>query len=175
MESTTEEMAWYNSLPKEKQQLLDLWSEHDLIWTSGEVWEDKPHSVELEMYTDAGGDMIIDLEDISIKKLEEYVNNFDINEEVSVWWPDGEPGRGVPFDSMDEHVADLELWLAELRDIIDASRGKELKKGELSNRQQLAVDNFLAAANEQDLMCITFTWSKKKGFTFKSGNEKNKL
>ena len=157
------EMAWYNSLPKEKQQLLDLWEEHDLYWLTGEVWEDKPHSVELETSTPAGGDMIINLEDISVDALKEYVDNFDINYEVSLWWENGEPGRGVPFDSMDEHVEDYEEFLAELRDIIDASRGVQK---ELTHVQKLAVDKFKESLKELERMSIGFEYDKENGFTF---------
>ena len=167
-------MAWYNALPKKMRKLLDLWEENDIHW-NGPAWEDEPHSVELECYTGAGEDMIINLHEISADDLEEYVNDFDINEEVSIWWPDGQPGRGVPFDNQAEHVQDYEDYLAWLRDIIDLSRDVKKKKTDLSHQQQLVVDNFMAAARELGDVFVTFTWSRKKGFTFKSGTKQNKL
>jgi hypothetical protein len=157
-------MAWYNSLPKDKQQLLDLWEEHDLTW-DGPAWDDKPLSVELNMSTNAGGDMYINLEEISADALEEYVNSFDVNEEVAIWWPDGVAGRGVPFDNQAEHVEDLELWLAELRDIIDASRGIE---HELTHQQDLAVEKFKSSFKELERMGIAISYDQNKGFTFHS-------
>ena len=162
MERSNESIAWYNALPKEKQQLLDLWEEYDLNW-NGPAWDDKPESVELECYTNAGEDMIISLEEISVDALEEYVNGFDISEEVSLWWENGKPGRGVPFDSQDEQVADYEEWLAELRDIIDASRQTKRK---LSHQQQLEVDRLEAAAKKLEAVGLTFTYSPKRGFRY---------
>ena len=167
-------MAWYESLPKKMQKLLDLWEENDIHW-NGPAWEEKPHSVELECYTGAGEDMFINLEEISTEELEEYVNGFDINENVALWWPDGQKGRGVPFDNQAEQVQDYEDYLAWLRDIIDLSRGKKRKKGELSQSQQLYVDKFLAAAKDLEDVGVAITWSKKNGFTFKNSIESNKL
>lgn len=174
MAKTNEEMAWYNALPKKMQKLLDLWEENDIRW-NGPAWDDEPHSVELECYTEAGEDMIVNLHDISADALEEYVNDFDINENVAIWWPNGQKGRGVPFENQAEHVADYENYLARLRDIISLSRGVKKKKSELSYQQQLAVDNFMAAARELGSNYINFTWSKKKGFSFKASIEGNKL
>ena len=92
--------------------------ENDITLVSdAPVWKEYPRSVELECYTDAGGDMLIHLEEPSKIKLEEYINDFDINHEVSIWWPDGEPGNGVPFDNMKEHWDDLEGYLKWLRRI----------------------------------------------------------
>jgi hypothetical protein len=160
-------MAWYNALPKKMQKLLDLWEENDIRW-NGPAWDDEPHSVELECYTGAGEDMIINLHRISADDLEEYVNDFDINEEVSIWWEDGEPGRGCPFDNQAEHVQDYEDYLAWLRDIIDESRGKKRKKADISHSQQLYVDKFLAVVKDLEDVGVSLTWSKKKGFTFKN-------
>lgn len=160
----TDKMAWYNALPKEKQQLLDLWEENDLQWT-GPAWDDRPGSVELNGYTEAGEDMYINLEEISADALEEYVNDFDINYNVSIWWPNGEKGSGVPFDSMDEQVEDYEDWLARIRDIIDASRGTSR---ELSHQQDLAVEKFNDAYKELQRMGVAFDYDPDHGFSFRS-------
>ena len=162
--NNTSENKWFDSLPKEMQELLNIFEEEGLTWEDGPVWDDKPYSVELNTSTPAGEDMYIDLEEISIEALEEYVNNFDINENVAIWWENGQPGRGVPFDNQGEQVADYEEYLAGLRDIIDRCRGDE---GEVSNVQQLAIDNFLAAAKELELQGVTFTYNEKSGFEFK--------
>lgn len=86
---------------------------------SSPVWENYPRSVELECYTEAGGDMLIDLEEPTRERMQEYIDGFDINHEVAIWWPDGKPGRGVPFANMREHWDDLEDWLKWLQRVCD--------------------------------------------------------
>ena len=163
----TKEDIWFEQLPKEMQELLNMFEEKGLTWTNGPVWEEKPFSVELNTSTPAGEDMYIYLEEISIEALEEYVNGFDINEEVSLWWQNGEPGPGVPFDNQAEQVADYEEYLAGLRDIIDHCKGRE---SDVTNVQQLAIDKLLAAAKELELQGVAISYSKKKGFTFKQAS-----
>ncbi len=145
-------MAWYNSLPKEKRDLLDKWEELGLCWTSGPVWSEKPHSVELEGYTDGGEDMIINLEDISNDELEKYADEFDIEYNVSLWWKDGKPGEGVPFDSQAEQVEDYEQWVARIKDIV-AQFGDEPQEG-LTNEQEVYVERFRKAYKELRQMNI---------------------
>lgn len=162
------EDIWFEQLPKEMQELLNKFEEEGLTWTTGPVWEEKPYSVELNISTPAGEDMYIDLEEISIEALEEYVNGFDINEKVSLWWENGEPGPGVPFDNQAEQVADYEEYLAGLRDIIDRCKGNT---GDVTNVQQLAIDKLLAAAKDLELQGVVFTYSKKHGFKFKQARK----
>ena len=61
--------------------------------------------------------MFIDLEKPTKEKLQEYIDNFDINENVSIWWPDGQHGRGVPFNNMKEHYEDYEDYLKFLQKV----------------------------------------------------------
>lgn len=161
------EDIWFEQLPKEMQELLNKFEEEGLTWTAGPVWDDKPYSVELNTSTPAGEDMYIDLEEISIEALEEYVNGFDINEEVSLWWQNGEPGPGVPFDNQAEQVADYEEYLAGLRDIIDRCNGNKI---DVTHVQQLAIDRLLAAAKDLELQGVVFTYNKKHGFLFKQAS-----
>lgn len=155
-------LAWYNALSKETKKLLDLWEENDLYW-DGPAWDDEPQSVELNCSTGAGEDMYINLHEISADALEEYVNDFDINEEVSIWWENGQPGRGVPFNDQGEHVEDYEDYLAWLRDIIDASRGK---KNDISHQQQIVTDKLEETAKELASVGLTFTYTPKRGFKY---------
>lgn len=74
---------------------------------------------ELECYTDAGEDMIISLDKVRKKNLQEYIDNFDINETVLSWWQDGQPGNGVPFDNVKEHYEDYEAYLEKLQKACD--------------------------------------------------------
>lgn len=70
---------------------------------------------ELECYTDAGENMIISLDKVRKKNLQEYIDNFDINEQVLLWWPNGQRGKGVPFDNIKEHYEDYEAFLEKLQ------------------------------------------------------------
>ena len=77
-------------------------------------------TTELETYTDAGEDMIIYLEVLDKEHLQEYIDNFDINDEVLVWWQHGKEyahSKGVPFDNIKEHYEDYEAWLEWLKGI----------------------------------------------------------
>ncbi len=85
----------------------------------GRAWDDEKFSAELETYTNAGEDMIITLEVLSKECLQEYINDFDINAEVLLWWEDGTPGKGVPFNNITEHYEDYENYLENLQKICD--------------------------------------------------------
>lgn len=74
---------------------------------------------ELECYTDAGEDMIISLDKVRKKNLQDYIDNFDINEEVLSWWQNGQPGNGVPFNNLKEHYEDYEAYLERLQKACD--------------------------------------------------------
>lgn len=95
------------------------------------VWKEKPFSVELETYTDAGEDIIIDLEEPTKECLQEYINDFaaDIDNKVDLWWQDGKPGNGVPFSSKEEQYEDYRAFLDTLRDVVDKwpEKGSEAK------------------------------------------------
>lgn len=92
---------------------------NDLQLQNSRPWDHKERSVEFECYTDAGEDMFIDLEEPTKEKLQEYINDFDIDYNVSIWWPDGKPGKGVPFNNMKEQYEDYEDYLKWLQGICD--------------------------------------------------------
>jgi len=100
---------------------IEILEENDIhVCNSTPVWDDMPNSVELRTSTDAGEDMIICLDEPSKKSLEEYIDNFDIDEQVMLWWRDGEDAAhavGVPFDNIREHYEDYEECLKKLRRI----------------------------------------------------------
>ena len=91
-------------------------SENDIIWRpeTGEYY-----SGELVCHTPAGEEMFITLEVVNKEHLQEYIDNFDINYNVVLWWPNGERGSGVPFDNIKEHYEDYEEWLEQLQEICD--------------------------------------------------------
>lgn len=102
---------------------------------------DKANAIEIENYTDAGGDMLIDIivtEDWR-QYFREYVEDFDINEEVAIWWPNGVKGRGVPFDNVKEHYDDLKDWLDWLKDVVRIMDGKELQEEEKANEEATKI------------------------------------
>lgn len=74
---------------------------------------------EIECFTDAGEDMIITLDKVRKKNLQDYIDEFDINEEVLLWWQNGKPGKGVPFSNVKEHYEDYEKYLKRLQKICD--------------------------------------------------------
>lgn len=84
--------------------------------------------VELENYTDAGGDKIITLVNLEVKELEEYLNTYDINEEVLLWWKDGADGKRTPFDNIIEHVQDEEKWLNDWKALVAEFKGEKRTK-----------------------------------------------
>lgn len=110
-------------MDKKFNKNLQILEENNIyVCGEGRVWEDKPNSVELETYTDAGEDMIIDLEEPSKKCLKEYIAGFDINDEVMLWWQNGRDAAhkaGVPFDNIKEHYEDYKAFLVELRRVAE--------------------------------------------------------
>lgn len=107
-----------DDLPYQDAINLDYLEEHSISKQNDEpVWSGCLRSVELECYTDAGGDMFITLEAPTKDQLQDYIDNFDIDEEVALWWPNGCPGNGVPFANMREHYNDLEDYLKWLQGI----------------------------------------------------------
>lgn len=77
----------------------------------------------LECYTDAGEDMIITLDKVRKKNLQEYIDNFDINENVLIWWRDlsdeQRKEEKVPFNNVKEHYEDYEAYLEMLQKACD--------------------------------------------------------
>ena len=97
---------------------------NDINPTSDEcVWDEHPDSVELECYTDGGEDMLIALESPTKEGLQQYIDNFDINENVMLWWRNGldaAHNAGVPYDNIKDHYTDYEVYLKWLQRICNA-------------------------------------------------------
>lgn len=97
--------------------------ENDIMCIDEDIWGDcYPQSVELETYTNAGEDMIIDLEEPSKAQLQEYIDNFDENENVLMWWRNGEDmahKHGVPFNDIRDHYNDYEEYINKLQEVCD--------------------------------------------------------
>lgn len=107
-------MEQSNYTEREKKIIAYL-DEHD-VWCErepqGSDWE-------LSSHTSAGGDMYWTLEELSKDCLQRYIDDFDINEEVLLWWQSDNPGGKTPFSNVKEHYEDLEEWLDNLQDVCD--------------------------------------------------------
>lgn len=95
--------------------------ENDVIVGEYQLWDDSPFSRELELYTDKGGDMIINLECVDKYCLQDYIDSFNINEDVIQWWDNfGEKKDAtMPYTDIRDHYNDIEDWLDRLNDICD--------------------------------------------------------
>lgn len=108
-----------SNITERERKIIDYLGENCVSckW-DGDSWE-------LQYYTDAGGDMNWTLDALTKECLQDYIDNFDINEEVLLWWQPGDPwsgrrpGDGVPFDNVKQHYEDLEDWLDSLQEICD--------------------------------------------------------
>ena len=101
---------------------LSFLEDNNISTSSEKIWEEHPSSVELECYTDAGEDMLINLEEPSKDCLQKYIDDFDVNENVMMWWREGENTaheRGVPFYNIKDHYEDYENYLQWLQKICD--------------------------------------------------------
>lgn len=102
-------MSNFTDIEKKRIEYLDecsVWCERD---ESG-CWE-------LEMYTPADCNMYWYLKELTPECLQEYIDNFDINEEVIFWWQGGTRGTEVPYANIRDHYNDVEEWLNELQNI----------------------------------------------------------
>ena len=85
----------------------------------GQAWDDKPFSAELDCYTNAGENIVVSLEDLTRDALVEYLNDFDINERVVMWWRDGKD-PSVPFNNVRDPYDDYEEWVDKMRSIANS-------------------------------------------------------
>lgn len=83
------------------------------------IWSEKQENGwwELENYTPAGGDMCWQLEELTEDYLQEFIDSFDINEEVLLWWRSG--SSNAPFANIKQHYEDVEDWLDNLQQVCD--------------------------------------------------------
>lgn len=76
---------------------------------------------EFETYTDAGEDMIITLEEPTKECLQQYIDDFDIDEAVWIWWQCGyeEARKKTPFTYPGEQADDYKSYLKRLQKVCD--------------------------------------------------------
>lgn len=110
-------------MDKKFKKNIEILEENDIrVCNTEPVWDDKPNSVELETYTDAGEDMIINLDEPSKNALQSYIDGFDINDAVMLWWSNGADAahdKGVPFDNIEDHYEDYRSYIKELQRVCD--------------------------------------------------------
>ena len=86
----------------------DFLEENGFSIGENEKWEGV--DIEIESYTNGGGDMIITLDNLTRENMVNYLQDFDVYEETNLWFPEGKPGRGVPFDNYKDLWEDIENW-----------------------------------------------------------------
>lgn len=101
-----------------KEQLRDFFEEHDF-----KVWVDDEF-LELETWTDNGVNMIIRLESATPQSFYDYVNNFDVDEEVDVHRQGEDYRRDF---SLKKALDDFTIFQVRLKDVAFALGAEEFK------------------------------------------------
>ena len=109
---------------------------------------------ELESYTDGGGDQIIYVDKLTKNDLVEYLENYDVNEETNLWFPDGRPGNGVPFDNYKDLWDDIEDWRKWMLNI-----AKRMPDGEDVDEKQATAEELLEDADLDKLQKVFFEYA----------------
>ena len=81
-------------------------ADNDVFVIDGSVWEDRPYSRECCFRTPSGGDFSVIVDELTNAAVLEYLQNYDINDAVQMWWD----GSGVPFDNIRDLYNDIEEW-----------------------------------------------------------------
>lgn len=95
-------MGKLNKIEQSNREFLER---HDITCTKS-----KDGGWELESYTDGGGDQIVYVNHLTSNELIGYLENYNVNEETNLWFPNGQPGKGVPFDNYKDLWDDIENW-----------------------------------------------------------------
>lgn len=106
---------------------------------------------ELESYTDGGGDQLIYVDNLTREELVENLENYDVNYETSLWFSDGKPGRGVPFDNYKDLWDDIEDWRKWALGI-----AKRMPDGEEVDEKEATSEDLLEDADLDKLQNVFF-------------------
>lgn len=145
-------MEEYKNIDKELQRMLD--KAEELGW-SYTVYEEPGQSsrtyVEMEKYSPAGEDfsMVIDFDaedqaETFLKDLEDYADNFDIDDHVEMWLPE-RGKKGCP-STVRELVEDAEAIAEMIKDLYEELDG--VIHPELSDEQSARCDEIYNAVYE---------------------------
>lgn len=131
-----------------EQSNKEFLEDHDITCTKcDDGWE-------LESYTEGGGDQIIYVDNLTREKLVENLENYDVNYETSLWFPDGKPSRGVPFDNYKDLWDDIEDWRKRMLGI-----ARRMPDGEEVDNEEKVAENLLDDADLDDLERVFFTYA----------------
>ena len=136
-------------LSKIEQSNKEFLENHDITCTKCDDggWE-------LESYTDGGGDQIVYVDNLTRDELVEYFEDYDVNEETNLWFPDGQPGKGVPFDNYKDLWDDIENWRKWMLSI-----AKRMPDGEEVDEKVSTAQELLENARLDDLQNVVFTYA----------------
>lgn len=109
---------------------------------------------ELESYTEGDGDQLIYVDNLTREELVEYLENYDVNYEANLWFPDGKPGRGVPFDNYKDLWDDIEDWRKWMLNI-----AKRMPDGEEVDEKEATTEDLLEDADLDKLQKVFFEYA----------------
>lgn len=109
---------------------------------------------ELESYTDGGGDQFVYVDNLTRDELVERLEDYDVNEETNLWFPDGQPGKGVPFDNYKDLWDDIEGWRQWMLGI-----ARRMPDGEEVDEKERTTQDLLENADLDDLQNVYFTYA----------------
>lgn len=134
------------NLSKTEQSNMDFLENHDIHCNKMDNggWE-------LESYTEGGGDQLIYVDNLTREELVENLENYDVNYETSLWFPDGRPGNGVPFDNYKDLWDDIEDWRKWALGI-----AKRVPDGEDVDEKEATAEELLEDADLDKLQNVFF-------------------
>ena len=136
------------TLEKIEQSNKEFLETHDITCTKcNDGWE-------LESYTDGGGDQIIYIDNLTRDELIEYLEDYDVNNETNLWFPDGQPGKGVPFDNYKDLWDDIENWRKWM-----LGTAKRMPDGEDVDEKKSTAQDLLENAYLDQLQNVFFSYA----------------
>lgn len=139
------------TLEEIEQSNKEFLENHDITCTKCE-----DGSWELESYTDGGGDKIVYVDNLTRNDVVERFEDYDVNEETNLWFPDGRPGKGVPFDNYKDLWDDIENWRRRMLSI-----AKRMPDGEEVDDEEKVAQDLLDDADLDQLENVFFTYAKE--------------
>ena len=134
------------TLEEIEQSNKEFLENHDITCTKCEGGDWK-----LESYTDGGGDQIVCLDNLTRDELVEYLEDYDVNEETDIWFQNGKPGPGVPFNNYKDLWDDIENWRQWMLGI-----AKRMPDGEDVDEEEAKAEELLADADLDELQRVFF-------------------
>lgn len=108
----------------------------------------------MESYTDGGGGQVVYVDNLTRDELVEYLEKYDVNDETNLWFPDGRPGRGVPFDNYKDLWDDIEDWRKWALGI-----AKRMPDGEEVDEKEATAEELLEDADLDKLQNVFFEYA----------------